>query len=136
MRVDAIPVWALFVGTIAVVMLAIEAGYRLGLAAHRRWEDEKESPVSAISGATLGLAAFMVAFTFGIVANRYNDRKALVRDEAIALRTAWHRSDFLPETDRPRAASMLRQYVDARVQYAQHGSLDPERVKRFLSETE
>ena len=70
------------------VVIAIEAGYRLGHAAHRRSEDEKESPVSAIPAAILGLLAFMLAFTFGIVSDRYDARKALVREEANAIRTA------------------------------------------------
>ncbi len=136
MRIDAIPIWAVFAATIAVVMAAIEAGYRLGHARHRQSEDEKESPVSAMAGAILGLAAFMLAFTFGIVAERHAAKRALVRDEAVAILTAWQRSDFLPETDRYEAAELLRQYVEARVSFAQTGSLDPERVKSLLSETE
>lgn len=136
MRLDAIPVWALFIVTIIVVMVAIEVGYRLGNAAHRRSEDEKESPVSAIAAAILGLAGFMLAFTFGIVSDRYDAKKGLVRDDAIAIRTAWQRSDFLPEADRAEAAALLRQYVDARVTFAQAGSLAPERVQSALSETQ
>ena len=50
MRIDAIPIWAVFAATIIVVMVAIEVGYLLGHAVHRRSEDEKESPVSAIAG--------------------------------------------------------------------------------------
>jgi hypothetical protein len=110
MRIDAIPIWAVFAGTIVVVMVAIEAGYLLGQAVHRRSEDEKESPVSAIASAILGLAAFMLAFTFGIVSERHDAKRALVRDDAVALRTAWQRSDFLPDTDRAQAAAWLRQY--------------------------
>ena len=67
MRIDAIPMWAVFAGTIVVVMVVIEAGYLLGRVMHRRSEDEKASPVSAIASAILGLAAFMLAFTVGIV---------------------------------------------------------------------
>ena len=129
MHVDAIPIWAMFVATIIIVMVAINVGYRLGHAIHRRSADEKESPVSAIAGAILGLAAFMLAFTFGIVAERYAAKRALVRDEAIAIRTAWHRSDFLPETDRGVAAALLRQYVDVRVKFVHAGNLETERVK-------
>ena len=136
MRFDAIPIWAVFVATIVVVMVAIEAGYRLGHAVHRRSEDEKESPVSAIAGTILGLAAFMLAFTFGIVSERYAARRALVRDEAVAIRTAWQRSDFLPEADRAEAAALLRDYVDARVAFAQTGSLEPERVKSMLADAQ
>ena len=133
---DAIPIWAIFAATIIVVIVAIEAGYQFGRAMHRRSEDEKESPVSAIAGAILGLAAFMLAFTFGIVSERYDARKGLVRDDAIAIRTAWKRSDFLPETDRAEAAALLRQYVDMRVKFADVLNLEPESVKRFLSETQ
>ena len=136
MPIDAIPIWTLFAGTIIVVMVAIEAGYRLGHAEHRRSEDEKESPVSAIAGTILGLAAFMLAFTFGIVSERYDAKRALVREDAIAIRTAWQRSDFLPERDRAEAAALLRQYVDTRVKFAEERNVDPERVKNVLSETQ
>lgn len=136
MQLDAMPIWGFFAVTILVVTVAVEAGYRLGRAMHRRSEDEKESPVSAIAGAILGLAAFMLAFAFGIVSDRHATRRELVRDEAVAIRTAWHRSDFLPESDRAEASALLRQYVDARVSFAQGGSLDPAQVKSLLSETE
>lgn len=112
---DAIPTWALFGGTIILVMMAVEAGYRLGQASHRRSEQEKLPPVSSMAGAILGLVAFMLAFTFGIVAGRYDARKALVRDEANAIRTAHLRSDFLPEPDRGRVAGLLKDYVDLRL---------------------
>jgi hypothetical protein len=134
MSIDAMPIWALFIGTIVVVMVAIEAGYQLGHRAHRRSEDEKESPVSAIAGAILGLAAFMLAFTFGIVSERYDAKKGLVREDAAAIRNAWQRSDFLPDPARAESKDLLRQYVDARVSFAEARSLDPQRVKSALSE--
>lgn len=136
MGIDAIPIWAVFAGTIVVVMVAIEAGYLLGRVMHRRSEDEKESPVSAIAGSILGLAAFMLAFTFGIVSERHDHKKALVRDDAAAIRTAWLRSEFLPEPDRAEAKTLLQHYVDARVTFAEEGTLDPERVRSFLAETQ
>jgi hypothetical protein len=136
MRIDDLPIWALFVGTIIIVMLAIEAGYRLGRGAHRRSEDEKESPVSAIAGAILGLAAFMLAFTFGIVSERHDAKKDLVRDDAIAIRTAWQRADFLPDEDRAEAKTLLREYLDLRVTLSQAQSFDPMRVTTALAETQ
>jgi hypothetical protein len=136
MRIDAVPIWALFVGTIIVVMIGIEAGYRLGHAAHRRSADEKESPVSAIAAASLGLAAFMLAFTFGIVSERHDAKRGLVREDAIAIRIAWQRSDFLPDADRAEANALLRRYVDVRLTFAQAGSLEQERLRRALSETQ
>jgi hypothetical protein len=133
MRIDAMPIWSVFALTIVVIMLTIEAGYRLTQALHRGPQEEKDSPISAITGTILGLAAFMLAFTFGIVSERHDSKKGLVREEAIALRAAWQRADFLPETDRPEAKALLRQYVDDRVKFAQAGSTEPESMKRFLS---
>jgi hypothetical protein len=135
MLIDAIPTWAVFAGTVVVVAVAIEVGYRFGRAVHRRSEDEKESPVSAIAGAVLGLAGFMLAFTFGIVAERYDAKRALVREDAVAIRTAWQRADFLPEADRAKAAALLRQYLDLRVTFAEAGNLGPERMAAAVSET-
>lgn len=106
----------LFLLATLAVMLSIEAGYRMGRLAHKRSEDEKESPVSAIAGSVLGLVAFMLAFTFSIVAQRFDTRKGLVREEANTIRTAWMRSDFLPEPDRAEARQLLREYVDGRIE--------------------
>ena len=136
MRIDVLPIWAVFAGTIVVVMVALEAGYLLGRVMHRRSEEEKESPVSAIAGAILGLAAFMLAFTFGIVSERYDAKRALVREDAVAIRTAWQRSDFLPEPDRAEANILLRHYVDVRVTFAEQGTLAPARVTSVLAETQ
>jgi hypothetical protein len=128
MGIDAIPLWAFFVGVILIVMASLEGGFKLGQFAHKRSADEKESPVSVMSGSILGLGAFVLAFTFGIVANRFDHRRELVREEANALRTAWLRSDFLPEPDRARAKETFRGYVDERLAFAQL-DLDPEHVK-------
>ena len=134
MNMDAIPVGALFAATIIVVVVAIEAGYRLGHFARRRSKDEKESPASTMAGSGLALAAFILAFTFGIVTSRYDARKALVRDEANAIRTAYLRTDFLPEPDRGAAAELLREYVDDRL--AAVRSRDPDQVHRALIESD
>jgi hypothetical protein len=136
MRLDDLPIWAILAGTIVVVLIAIEVGYVLGKLVHRRRQDEKESPVSAMAGAILGLTAFMLAFTFGIVWDRHDAKKGLVRDDAAAIRTAWQRSDFLPEADRAEAKALMRRYLDLRLAFAQTISLEPEAMKRDMSETQ
>src|SRR3954451_21116491 len=97
---DLIPIWAIIAITVVVVMLAIELGQRLGKVVRRRSPTEKDSPISALVGSILGLSAFMMAFTFGVVWNRYDAKKTLVREDTSAIRTAWQRSDFLPDADR------------------------------------
>jgi hypothetical protein len=117
-------------------MLAVEAGHRIGRSRRRRSEDEKESPVSAVTGAILGLAAFMLAFTFSIVADRLAARRALVREEAVAIRTAWHRSDILPDSDRAEAVGLLRQYVDERLAFAEATIYEPQYMRDTLDRSQ
>lgn len=131
---DTIPMPLFLTGSVIAVVLAIEVGYRHGLASRKRSVAEKESPVSAISGSILALLAFMLAFTFGIVSNRYDARKALVRDEANAIGTAYLRTDFLPEPDRALATTLFREYVSQRLAAVQSHELD--QVRKALMEAE
>lgn len=134
MNIDTAYIAFIFIATIALVILAIDLGHWLGRAAHLRRKDEKESPVSAVAAAILGLLAFILAFTFGIVYQRFDSQKALVRDEANAIRTAYARAEFLAEPDRSESKRLLREYVDDRVAAVQSG--DVERVKQLLPEME
>jgi hypothetical protein len=66
-------------------------------------------------GTTLGLLAFMLAFTFGMAASRFDTRKQLVLDEANAVGTTYLRTAMLPE-ERDGIRALLRSYVDARLE--------------------
>lgn len=117
MWMDAVTTAGLFGATVIGMFLAFEFGYRI-VSIGRRTECEKESSVSGISGVILGLAAFMLAFSFSIVADRYSTRKDLVRQEANAIGTAYLRTDVLPEADRLKSRELLRLYVDNRLEAA------------------
>lgn len=119
MNLDLVPLWLWFVGTTVVILLAIEAGFDLGRGAARLSPNEKESPAAAVGGAVLGLVAFMLAFTFGIASGRFDTRKELVREDAAAIRDTYLRAAFLEAPDRDEVRTLLREYVDARVNLAQ-----------------
>ncbi|HJW44853.1 MAG TPA: hypothetical protein VJ484_00015, partial [Lysobacter sp.] len=55
---------------------------------------------------------------------------------ANAIRTAWQRSDFLPEPDRAQARILLARYLDTRLQVAEARKLDADRVRTALSQTQ
>lgn len=112
--VDALPQWLLFLLDMVVVLLSIEAGWRLGDHQRRRHESEQKAPISAMVGATMGLLAFLLAFTFGMAANRFDNRKQTVLQEANAIGTTHLRTSFLPEADRAEARQILRDYTALR----------------------
>ena len=65
---NRLPLWLLLGGTIVLFLVAGEAGYRLGKYRLRRSEQEREGHVLALVSATMGLLAFVMAFTFGLFA--------------------------------------------------------------------
>jgi len=115
---DFIPMWGVFALTIGFVFLLVEAGFLLGAARRKRSEDVKDASVGQMVGATLGLLAFMLAFTFGMAATRYDNRRALVMEEANAIQDAYLRADLLPQQHRAEIRSLLRQYVEIRTSWS------------------
>src|SRR4029077_1272694 len=81
---------------------------------------EKEAPVGAMVGSVLGLLAFMLAFTFGMAASRFDTRKQLVLEEANAIGTTYLRAAMLPER-RDEIRALLRSYVDGRLEAVRSG---------------
>jgi CDP-diglyceride synthetase len=124
MHIYDMPIWALFLLTTLLIVGAIEIGYLIGKSMHKHSSEEKESPVSAIAGTVLALLAFILAFTFGIVSDRYDSRKALVREQAITISTAYDRTDFLPSPDEDQAKNIFRQYMDLLVQASEQDSAE------------
>lgn len=132
MLIDIMPIWVLFFVIISIVIISAEIGFRIGRDVYDKARREKESPASSISGVILGLLAFILAFTFSIVSGRYETKKTLVRDEANAIRTTFHRADFLPESDRVTSRALLAEYLDGRITMAE--ARDPELVTGFLAD--
>jgi hypothetical protein len=119
---DALPLWALFVVILLVVLLSVEFGYRLGKYRRSRREEEKEAPLGTMVGATLGLLAFILAFTFGLAAARFDSRRLVLLDEANAIGTTYLRAGMLPERGE-QIRGFLRDYVAARLEGVQPGKL-------------
>jgi hypothetical protein len=73
----------------------------------------------------LGLLAFMLAFTFGMAASHFDQRKKLVLDEADVIGTAYLRADLLPDAEVSPARELLREYVNARLSLLRGADLEP-----------
>jgi hypothetical protein len=128
---DYVPLWALFGTTVVLIFLAVEAGYRVGRWRQRRAEHERETPVGAIVAAILGLLAFLLAFTFGMAASRFEIRRELVLEEANAIGTTYLRAALVPEPHRTEIRTLLRDYVDLRL-----GGIEPGMAAPALARSE
>lgn len=112
---DFVPLWLFLAATGAFAGAALEGGYRIGRWRHVRVAQEKEPPVGAMVAAVLGLLAFLLAFTFGLAASRFDARRQVVLDEANAIGTTYLRARLLPGPQRTKVAELLREYVDVRI---------------------
>jgi hypothetical protein len=120
---DALPLWGLFIFILLVVLLSVECGYRLGKYRRSRSEQEKEAPVGTMVGATLGLLAFILAFTFGLAAARFDARRQVLLDEANAIGTTYLRAGILPEGGE-QIRTLLRDYVATRLEAVESGNIE------------
>jgi hypothetical protein len=119
---DALPLWGLFLAILLLVLLSVEGGYRLGKYRRSRSEQEQEAPVGAMVGATLGLLAFILAFTFGLAAARYDTRRQVLLEEANAIGTTYLRAGMLPDR-REEIRALLRDCVDTRLEAVRSGKI-------------
>ncbi len=114
--INMLPLWAVFVLTLAICVAAVEAGTVLArISLWHRKEKDPEGPLGSFVGALLGLLAFILAFTFGITANRFDSRKQLVLEEANAIGTTFLRAGLLPPTEGLEVRRLLREYADLRL---------------------
>jgi hypothetical protein len=100
------PLWLDFLLLLALCAGAFELGRAVGRKAQRRAiaDDADSSETHALSG-VFGLLALLMAFSFGMALDRYEERRALVVAEANALGTLASRVALLPAAD----AAPLRQ---------------------------
>jgi hypothetical protein len=121
---DVLPAWAVFVATVAMCWLAVEGGRLAGRLRVRVGAQEKSDSVAALHGSILALLAFILAFTFGMAANRFDARKKLVLAEANAIGTCYLRAELLPSPFDTEMRALLLEYVDARLDAVQPDKLE------------
>jgi len=113
---------------VAILLVGLECGFRLG----RRTRSDAGTQVGTIQGATLGLLALLLGFSFAGAAARYMERQDLIIQEANAIGTAFLRAELLPEPARSALQNSLAEYVDHRITVSQklrHGLSAEDKAK-------
>ena len=128
---DAIPMWLLYPLTVLAMLLTMEVGYRLTRARQRKSTDKTDASVGAMSGASLALLAFLLAFVVSMGSGIATERRHLVVAEANAIGTAYLRAGYLDEPYKTEARDLLREYTDLRL-----AALDPAQVAMVITRSE
>lgn len=112
---DSISIGALFVLSILLMISMLELGLRFGRRKEAKQSKAQIAQVRALMGATLGLLAFMLAFTFSGSQQHFENRAQLQIDEAVLAKHAFLQADFLDAVERDYARQLLLEYVEDRV---------------------
>jgi hypothetical protein len=100
---------------LAGMFLLVELGFRIGTR-HRAQDGGVAEGLGTLEGGVLGLMGLLLAFSFSGAADRFNQRRDLVVEEANELGTTWLRLDLVPPALQPAIKDSFRSYVDARIE--------------------
>lgn len=107
----------LIAGLLLVSMVAaIEIGYRIGCRAQATANESAVAHINAVQASLLGVLALLIGFTFSLALQRYDSRSEAVVEEANAIGTTYLRAELLTGSERGQAETLLRQYLDLRIQ--------------------
>lgn len=131
--IDTVPIWVLFIVVITTIILSFEIGFRLGNREKNRelaseniatsFQASSKVSTGPVTATILGLLALILAFSFGAVTSRYQERKQLVLDEANAIATTYLRAQAIPTSEKEQVKHILTRYVDYRLQLVEHRSV-------------
>jgi len=113
---DLVPIWPLFFGTVLVMFVFIEYGFRIGRKAQATSKKAQTSQVRSIMGAALGLLAFILAFTFNTAQQHFEARTQNLAEEVRIARNAFRYAELIAEPERLQARQLLTRYVEVRQQ--------------------
>jgi len=128
---DHTPLFGFFVITASLCLLCVEGGFRLG---SQNVAKEQEAAVGPMVSSMLSLLAFMVTFTFGFAAARFDDRRVLVTEESNAIGTAYLRTDIIEEPIKSNAKNLLREYVDTRIKDVMQNTDTPQSKAEIIQD--
>jgi hypothetical protein len=99
-----------------LILLANEAGYRLGYYFQVRTDKDVKAQTNTIQAGTLGLLALILGFTFNMALQRFNNRSEAVIAEANSIGTTLLRTNLLPEPYDSLTYVQLQKYIVLRLQ--------------------
>ncbi len=111
---ESISLWGIVLGSMAIALIGSELGFILGKRRAQRPDFKGEAQVSSLTGAHLGLFAFILAFSFSMAAGQAESRKLLVLEEAIAIEDAYLKAGLLTSSRGNEIQQILRDYTRLR----------------------
>lgn len=122
--------WVIHAVFLLLMVCGIETGFRLGRRAAASAGGRASAQISVVEGSLVGVLGLLLGFTMSMAISGFEARKHLVLEEANAIGTSYLRTQLLPPTERNTIASLLRNYLNNRIEFGAAGE-DPDRLQEM-----
>ncbi len=126
---STLPLWAIYVIIVFIIILSVRSGIAFAKWRKKRIKHEDDSSINTLVGSTLGLLAFILAFTFSLSSSRFDARKQFLLEEVNSIETSWLRAGLIEEPYNSSLKKALKEYVEVRLWIVKN----PERVKEGIN---
>jgi hypothetical protein len=122
---------------VLVQIVFIELGFRFGRSRHAKPHKPQMAQVRAIMGASLGLLAFMLAFSFSMAQQHFEQRTQAYMMEVSAIDSAYRGSDLIEAEKQLQAQELLRHFAQLRLRTSEAArNKDMDAVVMMIRESE
>lgn len=114
--IDQLPIYLVMVIATLTQVFFIEIGYRYGFSRRVGPVKAQMAQVRAIMGASLGLLAFMLAFSFSMAQHHFEERIGAYMSEVSAIDSAYRGADLIEQNARIEAKGLLVNFAKLRLE--------------------
>jgi len=129
---SSLPIWTLYIIIVLLIVFAIRSGIAYARWRRAHFSNENDSAINTLAGATLGLLAFILAFTFSLGTSRFEARKHFLLEEINSIETSWLRSALVADPYNTELQKALVEYVEIRIWLIDN----PDKVKQVLKKSQ
>jgi hypothetical protein len=123
--------WVLGLTLAIILALALELGHRVAVYTSLHKDQDRKDQMATIRDGLFVLVSLLLGFTLALASPRYAERRLLVVEEAISIGTTYLRTSTLPSPQREHSQLLLREYIDACLEFGNAG-LDADRFAKAM----
>lgn len=127
-----LPLWLIYSLFVLLMIISIKGGMNFYRWRKKRIEHEDDSSINTLVGATLGLLAFILAFTFNLSSSRFDARKHFFLEEVNSIETSWLRARLIQSPYKEQLQKELVDYTEIRI----WGNNNPNKIKEAIEKSQ
>jgi hypothetical protein len=114
--------WFIISLVFLLLLATYHGGFFLGKKEIKVKEEGHSSRISNIQAGLMGLLGVMLAFSFSLSSQRFEERRKLVIQESMSIGTAYFRAGLLPDSLKNELRPLLKEYINQRINYYKSGN--------------